>query len=319
MSETNAPVLIVAFKRADNVRELLRLCKHNGVHTVYVVVDGPRSTEDEQAVNSVRSEVLAAVKDEFFTLTYFFRVSNVGCSASVVSACDWFFSQVEYGAVLEDDCIPSDGFFTFVKMARKQLISNPKIALACGTQLISTDEDYSDSWMLSRYAFHWGWCSTSESWFKSMLHLMENPPKFKECLLSLRSPENAYWFAGAKRAYQGYADVWDALISNYLFRERLFVLLPTINLVSNLGNDQFATHTAENNIDTWREAFQFVLPTNPPIYSSSYDRKVKNEYFKIKPRHVLTTNITFLCDLIFLTRKKVLGFNERRNNARLFT
>lgn len=317
MSETTAPVLIVAFKRADNVRELLRLCKLNGVHSVYVVVDGPRSTEDVPAIISVRSEVLAAVQDDFFTITYYFRESNVGCSASVISACDWFFSQVEYGAVLEDDCIPSNGFFTFVKMARKQLISNPKIALACGTQLISTERDYSDSWLLSRYAFHWGWCSTSESWFKSMLHLLENPPKFRAYLLSLRSPENSYWFAGARRAFQGYADVWDSLISNYIFREQLLVLLPTINLVSNVGNDRFATHTAENNIDTMRESFQFDLPINPPIYSSSYDRKVKNEYFKIKPRHVLTTNITFLFDLMFLTRKKVLSFNERRDKARL--
>jgi hypothetical protein len=319
MSEITSPVLIVAFKRAENVREILRLCKLNGIRSVYVVVDGPRSTEDVNEVKSVHFEVLNAIKDDFFQIKHFFRDSNVGCSASVVSACDWFFSEVEYGAVLEDDCLPSKGFFTFVDLARGELFNNPKIALACGTQLLSRPGDYSDSWILSRYAFHWGWSSTSESWFKSMSYLVENPPQLKEYIRSLRSPEYAYWFAGARRAFQGYADVWDSLISNYLFMNQLFVLLPTMNLVSNLGDDQFATHTAGNKVDTKRETCSFILPSKKPDYVVSYDVKAKITYFKIRSRHIFTTTITFFRDYIGLSPKLVPSFTERRHNSQLFT
>jgi hypothetical protein len=317
MSQSTAPVLIVAFKRAENVREILRICKLNGVHTVYVVVDGPRTIEDDYSINNVRSVVLEAAKDDFFTIRHYFRDSNVGCSASVVSACDWFFSQVDYGAILEDDCLPSDGFFTFVNLAKKELICNPKIALGCGTQLLIDQEKYSDSWILSRYAFHWGWCSTSDSWFKSMSYLMKHPPRFKDHFFSLRSPENIYWFAGARRAFQGYSDVWDALISNYLYKERLFVLLPTMNLVTNLGNDRFATHTAGNRVDTMREVHPFVTPNEEPKYLNSFDQIAKEAYFKIKFRHILTTTVTLLHDYITFSRKKVSSLTERRSKAKL--
>ena len=66
--------------------------------------------------------------------------------------------------------------------------------------------------------------------------------------------ERIYWLEGARRAYQGYVDVWDTALVALINSGPFFTLLPPTNLISNIGNDSVATHTGEDTL--WTNATQ---------------------------------------------------------------
>jgi homospermidine synthase len=45
----------------------------------------------------------------------FFVKKNPGCKYAVSSAITWFFENEENGIILEDDCLPNQSFFGFVR------------------------------------------------------------------------------------------------------------------------------------------------------------------------------------------------------------
>jgi hypothetical protein len=303
MNLERPPVLIIAFKRAANVREIFRICKENGVRKIFVAVDGPRSAKDATEIEEVRQEIVKATTDPFFEIKFSFRSQNAGCSASVLSACDWFFSMVDFGIVLEDDCLPSSGFFDFVEYSRTVFEVNPLLSVACGSQLLEVEEDVS-TWFLSKYAFHWGWATTSIAWRKSLDYALNYSPVNFRSVFNIR-PADSFWLAGARRAFFGYADVWDAIFANQLISQDLFVLLPRKNLITNNGNDAHATHTGFNDIDTSRQVFDFETPISNPKLSSDFDKRVQDDYFKIRIHHIFSTKFTFFLDKLIPGRRKV--------------
>lgn len=315
MNRDRPPVLIIAFKRAENVREILRICKENGIREIYVAVDGPRSQIDVLEIEDVRHVVVNAAKDPFFKIEFRFRSWNVGCSASVLTACDWFFSIVDFGIILEDDCLPSPGFFDFVESSKTLFDSNPRLSVACGSQLLDFEEDV-PAWFLSQYPFHWGWATTSVAWKKSLEYALNySPAKFRN-LFNIK-PDKSFWTAGARRAFFGYADVWDAIFATHIISENLLVLLPRRNLIINNGNDTHATHTGTNQIDTSRQVFDFRIPISNPKLSSDFERRVRDEYFKIGIRHIFSTKFTLALDTLIPSRRKVEELPIRFEKSRL--
>jgi hypothetical protein len=315
MNLERPPLLIIAFKRAANVREIFRICKENGIRKIFVVVDGPRSERDGPEIEQVRQEVLNVTQDPFFEIEFRFRSQNVGCSASVLAACDWFFSMVDFGIILEDDCLPSPGFFDFVEYSRTVFVDNPRLSVACGSQLLEVEEE-AQTWFLSQYPFHWGWATTSISWRKSLDYALNySPPKFRS-LVSLK-PDESFWLSGARRAFWGYADVWDAIFANQIISQDLLVLLPRKNLILNNGNDAHATHTGANDVDTSRQIFDFKAPLSNPKPSSDFDKRIRDDYFKIGTRHIFSTKFTFFLDKLIRGRRKVESLPVRFEKSRL--
>jgi hypothetical protein len=108
--------------------------------------------------------------------------------------------------------------------------------------------------------------------------------------------ELRYWRAGARRALQGRVDVWDTALASFLIENNFQTILPPIPLVTNIGNDEFATHTKESsqflNVKTG------VLDNSGSAVArvSEVDSWMKNNFYKIAIRHLLTTRITQLID-----------------------
>jgi hypothetical protein len=288
------------------------------VTRVYICVDGARSLEEQSMVNNVHQIVLDAVDNDEIEIEYRFRDTNVGCSASVLSSCEWFFSKVDYGIVLEDDCIPSAGFFDFVEASKPLLINNSDIAIASGCQMLEIQDDNIPDWFLSKYSFHWGWASTAKSWKESLNYALNFHIHSKALKNKILNPEESFWFGGARRAYYGYSDVWDTLFTVAVMSCEKTVLLPKKNLVSNTGNDIYATHTGTNDTDTSRPTYEFKKPSVAPILIATYDSKIAREYFKIRIRHLFTTRATYLLDLLMPSRKSLDVLPERFKNSIFF-
>jgi hypothetical protein len=302
-------VLIIAYRRYQSLNKILDLCKENGVKRVYVAIDGPKAnshegTEDNLKIVDVVSNFTSHFEGNVYLMN---RKLNLGCAPSVLSACDWVFENEKFAMILEDDCIPSSDFFNYSCQSLEVIAHDRRIWLSCGTQFAPPSPD-TDDWFLSKYPLTWGWATNRDNWNQISIAL-KNQKKLNGGYLPLS--EKVYWNAGARRACDGWVDVWDTILAQQLLVMNRLVLLPKNSLVTNIGNDSVATHTLGPSKWIGVKTGIFKSPISNPKYESKVDLWLKKEFFRIKHRHLVTTKLTFLKDFFLRFRKPFAPLIER--------
>lgn len=311
--EKSFAVLIVAYQRIDTVREILSRCYEAGIEHVLLSLDYPRI--DNAASIAINQQIQALVDEfegKFVNFSKRFFSKNVGCSANVLSACDWAFERYEFVAILEDDCLPSQGFFEYCHEATTVLMQESKILLACGTQFCPLDVTFNAPF-ISKYALTWGWFTSAKKWRIIREEIISRSERRSVNLFSWDT-DKVYWSEGARRAYEGYVDVWDTPLVSFLSSSPFWALLPSKNMVTNVGNDSIATHTASD--ATWTQLASNAHTANSLgnlIENAQADKWLKKNFYRIRFRHLLSTRLTRFRD-----RFKSPFFDElilRWNNA----
>ena len=295
-------VLIIGYRRATNIEKILEICAVSSITSIYISIDGPKSGNNEGFADYIKiKNCIDGFRNSFNgKIQVYIRDTNVGCAASVMSSCDWFFSQIEYGIILEDDCIPSIDFFKFALDMRGYIDSKPNIWLACGSQFIPK-QLLTDSPFVSKYALTWGWATSSTKWAEIKKSVFSRK-KFANKIRTLNIIDRVYWNAGARRAYQGFTDVWDTILVQQMLEEKKFALLPPENLVTNIGNDFAATHTKDASVLLNNELGRYCVKEPKLETNQVLDAWIRNNVYKISFKHLITTKLTWLLDCFFRSR-----------------
>jgi hypothetical protein len=154
----------------------------------------------------------------------------------VSSAIDWFFSQVEEGIILEDDCLPDPSFYNFCDTLLERYRYNTQVMHIGGTNYQAGIARGNASYYFSRYAHIWGWATWKRAWKYYDFTLLsyrntpsdDIPPQFKRDL-------NAF--------YEQKMDTWDTQWFLSVLFNKGFVITPNTNLIRNIGYGKEATHT----------------------------------------------------------------------------
>ena len=311
-------VLVIAYLRPDNLRRILEISRSAGVTKFFISVDFPRNASmDDLKLNAkVLSISRNFQRDSGCEVHIFERKKNVGCSAAVLSSCDWFFEYVDCGIILEDDCLPTVDFFAYCADVFPLIENNQNVWLACGTQFAPPLSD--EPWVLSRYALTWGWATTKNKWNQISSSLNEpfsalNASMERDISIS----ESVYWNAGALRAIRGVSDAWDTpLVQKMLLKSKLAVL-PRVALVSNIGNDSQATHTHGTSIGLRLETGFYSPSPKKPNPVKEIDGWLREYFYQISNRHVVSTRITRLIDFFFCRVRKSISLATRWERARI--
>jgi len=296
----NFGVLIVGYARAKNVIEIIDLAISAGIRRIYVTLDAPKRDSEirgqQESIEKKISEVNKTNGDvQILSVRH---SSNVGCSANLLVGIDWAFQFEENLIILEDDCIPSLGFFDFVISAHFYLISDPAIWITSGTQVFSEIAD--NTAMLSKYPVTWGWATTRAKWreIKSALLFEEsNLNSFNKPDIGLI--ERIYWKAGARRSYAGYADVWDIPLAVCFLRHEKFALLPSDSLVTNRGDDKYALNTNIKSSGIGIPTGKFHEIKSSPTRSYEIELATRNYHYRIRKIFLITTFLHRLIDSIY--------------------
>lgn len=305
-SNIQLSVLIVAYRRWENVAQILESCWQAGVRDIYLSLDAPRDNNKE-----AREDQLALMKvvSDFETRTHETikkqnLATNQGCAVNVILGCEWAFQTAEYLVVLEDDCLPSSYFFDFCR-AELMHVKNDNICwLLCGSQFAPVSIT-NDRVSLSKYALTWGWATHRSKWLE-IREAFFSPSKFPEIkdLFSIL-PGDSFWNAGARRAIRGFTDVWDTVLLQRMIREGKYAILPQQNLVENVGNDQVSTHTDSDSPWVRRKiCADNESQFNSPVLNGTLDKWLSRHFYRIRFRHLLSTKFTLLLDLLFYKSRK---------------
>lgn len=239
------PVAFLIFNRPDTTEQVFEEIRRVKPPKLLVVADGPRQdrTSEVEKCAAARA-VIDRVDWPCEVLTNYSDV-NLGCRRRVSSGLNWVFDTVEEAIILEDDCLPHSTFFRFCEELLEKYRDDERIALIAGTNYQFGRKRTNFSYYFSRYNHIWGWASWRRAW-KDYDVEMNSWPEVRdgEWLYDLLGEDVArYWMANFERAYTGKIDTWDYQWTFACWIHNGLSILPNVNLVSNIGFGEEATHT----------------------------------------------------------------------------
>lgn len=250
--KTSKPALLfLVFNRPNTTERVLKAIKAYRPERLYVACDGPRlgRTGEEEAVLKVRQCIADAVDwpCKMYTL---YRDTNLGCKMAVSSALDWFFEQEESGIVLEDDCLPHSDFWRFCTELLHQYAHDDRVFMISGNNFQEGQSVTSDSYYVSALTHIWGWAAWRRSWQKVDLEILGFDDWVHRGGLQRLFGSTRWTMAWQKtfnRYREGRYNTWDYPFLFAAWKYNQFALLPSTNLVSNIGfGIEGATHTVSD-------------------------------------------------------------------------
>ncbi len=244
------PILFLVFNRPQTTSKVFEKICQAKPPRLYVAGDGPRENYygEKEKVNQVRD--IATKIDWPCELKTLFRDKNLGCKKGVSAAISWFFENEEKGIILEDDCVPHPDFFIFCESLLDRYSEEYKVTTITGSNFQNGKWRGDASYYFSKYNHCWGWASWRRSW-KNYDDKIKFWPKLKNSKnwknLITDNVERKYWNKIFDLVYAEKIDSWAYpwLISTW-YKNGL-TATPNVNLISNIGFGEDATHTKNKN------------------------------------------------------------------------
>lgn len=246
----NIPVLFVFFNRKDVAKNTFNHIKKVQPSKLYLASDGPRESikQEQEVVEKIRKEILELIDWPCDVKTRFLT-SNLGCSLGVSTAVSWMFESEDCGIVLEDDCVPTPGFFFYVKEMLNKYREDNRIGLIAGFNPIASRIKIEDSYCFSNYKSTWGWATWKRSWNNFDINMSWRNKPVENSILSnmgLYNKDVNYWVYRIRAIDSGYVSSWDWQWFMSLSAQNQLTIYPKYNLISNIGFGKDSTHTVFN-------------------------------------------------------------------------
>lgn len=276
----NIPVLLITWRRADTLRQLLDTLRPLEPTRLFVACDGPNPARvgEVEKVAATRNLIDQEI-DWPCQINKLYSDFNQGCRQGPISAISWFFDYVDEGIILEDDCIPDRSFFEYCEWALNAYRSDKRVMHINGNNFSAPSSWFSDEVSFVPLPQVWGWATWSDRWL-----LFEGNPFY---LHRKVRPANWHISAIAKisklfhlEALKKGLDAWDYQWQMTVLDNSGLAVCPRSNLISNVGVGIDATHTFNDNARTFLHTEEFTIPKQlPPLVinarlSSFFEKKM---------------------------------------------
>ena len=176
-----------------------------------------------------------------------FSEKNLGCGERMISGLNWVFSQVEEAIILEDDCLPDLSFFPFCQELLEKYRGDSRITYISGDDLVRRDQKLPSSYYFSRIGGIWGWATWRSEWQRYDRHLTDWPKLREQGVLQevFDDPKAVrFWTSTFDAMYEKRGpDTWDYQWVYTGLKNSSLTIVPSVNLITNIGFGSDATHT----------------------------------------------------------------------------
>lgn len=294
MKQFSIPILLEFYARPEKFVQVFNAIKEIKPVELYLYQDAPKSEKDIDGWKKCR-EIISTINWPC-TIKTFFQEKNQGCDPSGFIAQSWFFDNVEYGIVLEDDCVPNLSFFYYCEELLLKYKDNDSIAFISGMNVLDKFENSRDreaNYFFTAHGGIWGWASWRRFYKKcdptySWLNDKNSVAKIKRNFYSSYEAKSFLRLARArKKESKAYFET--IVYANARLHNQLEIV-PCVNLISNIGIGDLGTH-GPNALEKlppkirkmfFKDCYDMTFPLNHPISFSRntrYEKKIKPSIF----------------------------------------
>jgi len=269
----NTPILLLIFNRPEITQIVFNEIRKLKPAKLFIAADGPRSGVTGEKERCDRTRKITDQVNWDCDLKVLLQEKNLGCGLGPTTGINWFFENVDEGIILEDDCIPDQSFFYFCQELLEYYRDNKKIMHISGDNFQYGKKRGFSSYYFSKYAHGWGWATWRRAWKYNNINLLNQ---------ELRK------------------HIWDKQWYLSMRKQKGLAVLPNVNLVSNIGTGDGATHTNEPvhyaNLPAKQMIFPLIHPkiiirhrladffTNRNMFKGSFKRLVFQKLLNITPK-----------------------------------
>lgn len=243
----NTPIIFIVYKRLETTKKVFDKIKAIRPSKLYLVADGPKTPQEETLTSSVRS-YLEEYIDWECNITKIYSHTNLGCAKRVQTGLDEVFFKEEMAIILEDDTIPDISFFKFCEELLHLYEYDHRVCHISGCNEHPNIINTNDSYCFSALINIWGWATWRRAWQNYDLKMSAWDKEDKSNFLK-------YW-CNSKREINGKRKMFDLHCNNpapwtwdyqwvySCWKNKGLAIIPTVNLVSNIGIGPDATNTS---------------------------------------------------------------------------
>ncbi len=263
--------MLTIFNRPDTTARVMEAIRIARPSQLLIVADGARGNVDGDPEKCAAAREIAANVDWNCRVLTNFSAVNLGLRKRMQTGLDWVFEQVTEAIILEDDCLPHPTFFRFCSELLERYRNEPSIFTIGGTNFQPVGRRIEYSYYFSAYPFVWGWATWRRSWQLYDGDMREWPALRGTQWHDVLQDRDAarYWNYLFEKTFEGF-NTWDYQLTFTSWRHRSLNIMPSVNLISNLGFGPDATHTVNGSGPRYAELpvepIKFPL-SHPPVIS----------------------------------------------------
>lgn len=276
-------VLLICFNRPDEFLISFSKIVEFYPKKIFIHIDGPRNKSDHNKINEIKNHILKS-KEE---CNIYEQKNNLGCKSAVQFALNWFYNNVDYGLIIEDDILVYDNFIKLANFSYQ----NHKDKIFCGYNQ-NINENYSKLYLCDKLHV-WGW-GCSKNIFRNY---QNNLPSLNEIHFVLNKKFNLsihyfFYYLMLRCIKKQKINTWDYQLQFFIFKHNIKTILPPFPIVRNIGFNNNSTHTS-------KKPLRYVDAKN------YINKKISFNLNVIKVEHKNFLKIKFI-DLMYLIYKNIL-------------
>lgn len=240
------PILFTIFNNPDTTGKVFEVIKKIKPTKLYIAADGARVHKVGEFELCVATRKVTENIDWPCEVYRKYSDTNLGCKISMSSAITWFFENIEEGIILEDDCVPDMSFFTFCQELLEKYKNVDKVKMISGNNFQFGKKYGEESYYFSNFPSIWGWATWRRAW-KDFDIDMKTYPLFKkdkkiESIFKNKTIQK-FMLGLFDKLYKNEMNTWAGRWVYAIYDKDGVSITPNVNLVSNIGFNESATHT----------------------------------------------------------------------------
>lgn len=229
-------------------------------------------------------------------------------------------AQVDRVIILEDDCVPTQSFFRFMKEMLERYKNDERIGIVSGNNFYSEKIILNKSYGFQKIPHCCGWATWARVWKNYDFEIKRWPEKRKNLFKNLY-PENPSLQKISQTVFsplfqeifkKKMTSAWDYQLCFLCFEKNFLTIFPKNNLVRNVGFDEFGTHTIDEN-DFMKNLMAHTKELNFPL---QHPEKIEwnEELERVDLANYMAQQKSGL-ELFFLRLNKIKKFYEEKGLA----
>ncbi len=242
------PVALIIFNRPQTTQRVFAEIARAKPRHLLIVADGPRTSEEAERCAAARA-IINQVDWDCELLTDL-ADNNLGCKQRMFSGLNLAFTHYEDVIILEDDCLPQPSFFRFCAELLERYRHEPRVMAISGNNFLPPrlQRRMRDSYYFSQIPHIWGWASWRRVWELYDWEIKRWPALRATDWLARRSRNphfKTYWEHVFDESFRRETNAWDFQLTFTCLLHEGLSAMPRVNLVSNIGFGDDATHTKD--------------------------------------------------------------------------
>lgn len=240
-----APIALFTYNRPAHLARTLWALQANPLaheSELFVFSDGPKHSQDRQAVQEVRRIIRHC--EGFGRVSVQEQPTNLGLAQSIICGVTNLVERYGRIIVVEDDLVVAPGFLRFMNQALSHFLTETRVMQIAGYMFPIPQAVALGDVFFTRQAASCGWATWARAWkhFNASSDELSKQISFAGRRHEFELDGTYPYFSHLRKQAEGQLDVWGVRWHASMFLQNGLCLYPTQSLVSNIGMDGSGMH-----------------------------------------------------------------------------